>query len=296
MSCEKPLLALRLAVLSDGSQKIKILSKNEVGHLNELESKYGADLLALPCGKCPACLAARKREWSIRCSCEATLHPRNCFVTLTYSDEQCPKKLDKSHLRSFIKNLRNKGYKIRYYGCGEYGCHTLRPHYHIILFGLFPDDAKPLSKSHSGFWLYESDLISSCWNRGRITVQEFTPETAAYVAGYVDKKMDDLNCFTIMSTHPGIGGDYLLNNLDKIYKYDNVVVKGYSHAVKIPRYFDKLASQKIDLDWYKVVRMDGAHTSLIRYMQSHGIVHREDAWQLQGKEYSDKLKRKHRGL
>lgn len=40
----------------------------------------------VPCGKCPACLAAKSREWSMRIMDEVSLSSCACFVTLTYND------------------------------------------------------------------------------------------------------------------------------------------------------------------------------------------------------------------
>ena len=41
----------------------------------------------VPCGKCPMCLQARAREWSLRCMQEASQYEHNCFITLTYDNE-----------------------------------------------------------------------------------------------------------------------------------------------------------------------------------------------------------------
>jgi len=41
----------------------------------------------LPCGKCIGCRADRQQNWAIRCLHESQLHPRNCALTLTYSDD-----------------------------------------------------------------------------------------------------------------------------------------------------------------------------------------------------------------
>ena len=41
----------------------------------------------LPCGQCIGCRLERSRQWAMRCVHEASMHQDNCFITLTYNDE-----------------------------------------------------------------------------------------------------------------------------------------------------------------------------------------------------------------
>ena len=41
--------------------------------------------LKVPCGQCIGCRLERSRQWAIRCMHEASLHDKNCFITLTFS-------------------------------------------------------------------------------------------------------------------------------------------------------------------------------------------------------------------
>ena len=93
--------------------------------------------LEVACGKCDGCTARKAQEWGIRCYHESLQHKRNAFLTLTYDDNNCPPELVKSDLSIFIRELRRELYpdKIRYFGCGEYGEETHRPHYHLLVFG-----------------------------------------------------------------------------------------------------------------------------------------------------------------
>ena len=130
MACERPLLAVNLGKF-DGKYKLKLIPHRVDLNILSLEEKYGHDnLLLLPCGSCPSCLVAHKKEWAVRCSLEASYHRDNCMITLTYTDERRPKKLIKRDLQDFIKRMRNKGHKFSYFACGEYGelnhnCHFL---------------------------------------------------------------------------------------------------------------------------------------------------------------------------
>ena len=43
--------------------------------------------ITLPCQQCIGCRLERSRQWAIRCMHEASLYDKNCFLTLTYSDD-----------------------------------------------------------------------------------------------------------------------------------------------------------------------------------------------------------------
>jgi len=148
---------------------------------------------------------------------ETTLHWDNCFVPLTYSEEELPSdgSLRPRHLQLFFKRLRKLS-SVRFYGVGEYGDQTWRPHYHAALFG-YPECSRgSTSYNRQG----QVSCCDSCarlgelWGRGRIHCGSLTTQSAAYVAGYVTKKMtkaDDPRLagrepeFARMSLRPGIG-------------------------------------------------------------------------------------------
>jgi len=134
---------------------------------------------------------------------ESYLHSRSTFVTLTYSPEKLPPggSLQPRDLVLFLKRLRFniRPIKVRYFGVGEYGEETWRPHYHLALFGI-GREAQP--------------DIEKAWSLGLVHCGDLTVKSAQYVAGYVTKKMtaiDDprLNGkhpeFARMSRNPGIG-------------------------------------------------------------------------------------------
>lgn len=143
----------------------------------------GEGVAPFPCGSCPNCRKAKSNEWSLRISLESLSWSDLAFVTLTYDNENCPKdySLVPAHLSSFVKRLRRRierqgvSGKIRYYGVGEYGDKFGRPHYHLIIFGLKPEDFH---------------LVELSWKMGIIDVQKpISREQASnYVAGYVTKK------------------------------------------------------------------------------------------------------------
>ena len=140
---------------------------------------------------------------------ESYCYSSNSFVTLTYNDECLPKdgSVHFDHLRKFVNNLRSrlKGRRFRYFGVGEYGDKSERPHYHLILFGV----------DHIG----DSEAIGKSWRLNRVQpgfvdIGTVNKDSIQYVCGYTIKKMtkeDDPRLhgrnpeFSIQSRHPGIG-------------------------------------------------------------------------------------------
>lgn len=171
---------------------------------------------AFGCGQCLPCRINKRREWTHRILLEGMQHGQNAFVTLTYADDN-QFTLEPEHARNFLKRLRDniKPLKIRFYLVGEYGDLSERPHYHLALFN-YPSCAK-------GFTTYNRNGINCCstckefqrhWPFGNIYLGTLEPHSAAYIAGYVTKKMtrtDDIRLgnrhpeFARMSLKPGIG-------------------------------------------------------------------------------------------
>lgn len=129
-----------------------------------------------PCGKCLSCLINKRKKWSLRILLEALDHDHSSFCTLTYNDEHIEdNQLNPHHLTLFLKRLRHF-YKFRYYACGEYGARTHRRHFHVVFFGLEANNEV-------------EQAIQKCWRYGFVYNLPFTPERAEYVAGYVTKKV-----------------------------------------------------------------------------------------------------------
>lgn len=298
MQCTNPLLALRYYKRNDGKLEMRILPRDPGRTFDFLKDRYGLDnIMQLPCGTCPACLARRSKEWAVRCCMESLCWQHNCFVTLTYDDEHYTGTFDKVHLKKFIKAFRNKGYKVRYYIAAERGDQFGRCHYHAIIFNYFPADAKPYAKSKSGYMQYTSKELDEFWDhKGFVTVAEFHPFNAQYVAGYVVKKIiaaDD--SFHMQSTRPGIGAAYFLQHIEEIYETDNLVLNFGSHVFSVPRYFDKLV-EKLDLDLsdIKTKRLEKGDYLMHQQMRDHGISSLDQLVILNGEAVEKTIKRKKR--
>lgn len=157
---------------------------------------------------------------------ELRQHEKASFVTLTYDSEHVPivdgvQRLSKRDFQLWLKRIRKlfdlrERRKIRFYACGEYGTRSRRPHYHVILFGVSPEELD----DEWVFWNGQSGpstnvrpsrldtVLYRTWNRGIVHVGEVSRKSIQYVAGYVTKKMtSDDDSFALMSRKPGIGSD-----------------------------------------------------------------------------------------
>ncbi len=205
---------------------------------------YGVtERMTVSCGKCAECLAKRSKEWSFRIMDECSLYDKNCFLTLTYDNENLPENgtLRKKDFQDFMKRLRFhlEPSKVRFFACGEYGSKGLRPHYHAIIFGWCPDDLQYLKKDKSGAVIYRSPFLEKIWTFGFSSVGEVTLSSAKYCAKYMQKlntiPSDLEKPFTLMSNRPGIGFDKISSKLlsdGRLYRNGD--------SVSLPRYYKKV--------------------------------------------------------
>lgn len=172
------------------------------------------------CGKCDACRLNRSRLWQGRLLLESTQHASSIFVTLTYNDENVPTDLRPEHLRNFLKRLRKRAqFPVRYYAVGEYGTRSLRPHYHLVLFGDFV--------TYRGTALFlRCDVVDDSWTLGHVHIGEFNSQTASYICKYTTKFLSRVGDpalkgkhpeFARMSTRPGIGATALPHLADRLF-------------------------------------------------------------------------------
>lgn len=189
---------------------------------------------------------------------EAKLHLHCHFITLTYSDVNLPPgaSLKPEDMTLFLKRLRKKLGRCRYYYCGEYGGETQRPHYHMLLFGpQIPD-----LRRHGGTETepeFRSPTIDSLWGLGNCVIGSVSFKSARYVAGYVVDKIsglaqqthyetvvestgeiiDRVPPFSRMSLKPGIGQGWFDQYASDVYPSDSVIVNGKEQ--KPPKFYDR---------------------------------------------------------
>lgn len=225
--------------------------------ISPITLRQGKSLNSFPCGKCNFCLQDRRADWTFRLSQELKSSVSAYFLTLTYSEEsQYPvnkdgqPQLDKTDLQKFIKRLRKANDsepnpinpfelerttswpKIKYYAVGEYGTHTFRPHYHLIIFNVKPS---VLSK------------IQSLWPQGFTAVGNAEPASIHYTTKYVLNKKDGWEGinkpFALISQ--GIGKRYLHTNGHEHKKALKAYVVNDQSKQRLPRYYsDKIFSRR----------------------------------------------------
>lgn len=130
--------------------------------------------LDIRCGRCLGCRIQKAQDWALRCRLELAEHRHAAFTTLTYDDAHLPPTLQKRDLQLFFKRLRRSSAEpLRFFGCGEYGETTHRPHYHAIIYGRSIADAEEIERT---------------WGQGHARTVDVTIASINYVAGYTAKK------------------------------------------------------------------------------------------------------------
>ena len=284
MSCYKPLI--RLYNPDDKEQSGRVYSLARFSQLSGKQLKYedlmyNPKVMLIPCGQCIGCRIRQREDWTTRIELEAQDYPKEevWFITLTYDDDHVPGMIVKTgeimrkvqytwkpgekrpssvqillyeDIQKFLKRLR-KAYrgKLRYFVAGEYGEQTARPHYHMILYGWKPTDLENLYKIHHNGY-YTSKWLTDLWGMGQIQIAQAVPETYRYVAGYVTKKMyeiDDKKAnayyelgqtkpFACMSLKPGLGDHYYQEHKAEIWRQGYIQCTNGKQA-QIPRYYEK---------------------------------------------------------
>lgn len=189
----------------------------------------------------------------------------NCFITLTYSDENLPKddSLDLRDLQLFWKKLRKRGRKFKYLACGEYGSLSLRPHYHAALFGVDFHEDRELVTHNAIHRTWISNELQETWDKGYTLIGDLTVASASYIAKYIMKKsvfhgpkserykrLEPLTGevwsvkpeFVVMSKRPGLGAEWFEKwGKTDVYPSDLILLDG--RKFRPPRYYDKQLSE-----------------------------------------------------
>lgn len=255
--CNYPLSLFRFY---DGNSKICPTGTKSISYKGIIYNNP----VKVPCGKCIECRLDYSRSWAFRMICELQYHETASFLTLTYDDENVPltdelhMSLRKDDVQRFIKRLRKRlsGIHLMYYAAGEYGCHTFRPHYHMILYGYYPDDAVFYKFNKFGDVLVTSDFLSRVWSNGYVVIGEVNQKTCGYVSRYCTKKQVGINAvstydafgierpFTLASKRPAIGRRWIDDHIDDIANYSKLTISTADGAFTLhpPKYFYDILS------------------------------------------------------
>jgi len=201
-------------------------------------------MMQVPCGKCFECRKARINSWYLRLLIEKESSTSAYFCTLTYDDDKLPfsrngyMTLKYSDFQNFVKKLRKVAQKcdkpIKYFCAGEYGSHTYRPHYHVIIFNCT-----------------DMNEFQTLWNHGFVHIGNVEEASIYYTLKYslkqilddkvVDVDDDRVPVKALMSKKLGYG--FLTNAMRTYYHNDvsrSVTLRGNVH-LPLPRYYrDKI--------------------------------------------------------
>lgn len=226
----------------------------------------------VPCGKCILCKRKESRSWALRSFHESLSFDTSYFATLTYDDLHLPSNssLVKSHLQKFIKKLRDRNEKIRYFACGEYGSKTNRPHYHALLFGL-----------------RRVDLVQKNWDYGFTQSRPLSVASTIYTAGYIFKKYasdEDYGSrqipFRLMSRRYGLGNSWIKDKVNAEATSRLGFCKLGKKTVPIPRYYKDLIYDEVDKQDIRDTYEEEKWIAINRYMSREKITYPKflDLW------------------
>ena len=201
------------------------------------------DRLVFNCGKCLFCRKKNSLELARRCVLHASLYEQNCFITLTYDEDNLGEnKITYSDIQKFKKRLRKKlqPKKVEIFNVHEYGKNG-RKHWHLVIFNHDFTD-KELFTVKNGNRIYTSQTLKELWPCGHNTIGEVTEASALYQAQYTQKDIKNGNTNNdrkAKSNHSGIGRGFFLRNFRQILSLGYIPFG--KTKMPIPRYFEKLA-------------------------------------------------------
>lgn len=298
MPCYHPIPAFRSNNINPSGKRSLVFKSKAWRFSSEYSRRLAAnEIFEMPCGQCIGCRLNHSRMWAIRCMHEASLHERNCFVTLTYRPEKVPPggTLVLSDVQRFMKRLRFKyGPGVRVAYCGEYGEKFGRPHYHLLLFNHDFQDKSLMFLSKRGDKVFRSESLDELWtdpsdgvNYGISSIGDITFDSAAYVARYVTKKLrgrcagkdhrevdpisgrvidSRLPEFFKTSRNPGVGRSWYDLYRTDIFPDDFCLVsrpgKGKVRS-SVPVYYRRLM-EKFFPEYYEEIRKKRVERALLR--------------------------------
>lgn len=272
--CLKPRPVVSLGKF-DGKHQLKFLSDYRMlvrgENLLNLRQRYGFDnVFLIPCGQCESCRKNKAKEWAIRCSCEAKMHPFNYFLTLTFDDDHIQYAC-KEDSNKFLDNLSGHDHinKFKFFGCAEYGELTHRYHFHLVLFCDFELDLYDATRIN-GYYYYHSKKIDKLWTKGLYNIAPFEHNCARYVAKYSSKDGSKL----FMSRN--IGKSYVVAHAEELIRDDFKIYDDFGDKFfqDLPIVMLKwLNSFKADLN--VIERKEIAHLITAQRMREIGSIHEE---------------------
>lgn len=229
----------------------------------------------VPCGKCGPCASRSRSGWVFRLKQELKSCTTADFLTFTYTSESVcydiqsrKPTLVKDHYQQLIQNLRDHQrrktkfkMKIRYYGVGEYGGVTERPHYHALMFNLSPETL---------------GTINDIWGKGNVDRGDVNGASVNYVAGYIINRYDHKDTtekpFALMSK--GIGKSYLTPQMVRYHKRGlKAICRDVDSVIAMPRYYREKIFSKAQKELVAIKVQAHQEREYARKVQELSLVH-----------------------
>ncbi len=199
-----------------------------------------ADGSLVACRKCGQCRSNRIDEWVGRCIAESKTSVASTAIDLTYGRDEDGNEsharaaiLTYSDVQKYFKQLRKRGYPVRYLVTGEHGSEKGRAHWHGIVFW---QNTLPISTwDHGGNSWHRSlrdvpvevpiewatRFNEPCWKHGFswwVPIKNgYEKGSIAYACKYINKDVDDPHAQSklAMSKLPPIGAEYFVQRAQK---------------------------------------------------------------------------------
>lgn len=201
INCTNPLVKIPAELLDKLKPHTKTLKTfNKYNSLSENDKKILAKYNVLNkcqffgCKKCNNCLNTRRYDWVKRAVNEWPNWTNHYFITLTFDEEHYkdfwfePRFFSKWVKYTLKKNIGN----CQYLASQEFGEHTLRKHYHLLLFTDFNfDDLEFIKKDKKNNNIYTSKILNELWSYGSINQINVINNIAEikYVCSYSVKRL-----------------------------------------------------------------------------------------------------------
>lgn len=248
--------------------------------VKEPNATGGLRRVAVPCGKCMACLKDYQNAWSIRIQEEFRRFGYGYFFTLTYNNDNVPVVVDadsgrlyqsvfKPHVQDWLKRFRTrllrangKAKEIKYFVTSEYGPRTLRPHYHGVIFGVGDIDFRLLLNdwtSRYGYATYKLIPARCCGGASRYVAKycskgffknPYEEQKIVRPTFHLVSKGFGLSYVDRMKEYHLADGDVLNKRLDRYYSLvgDRSRIFVGQFGYKMPRYYrNKIYGEKTRL-------------------------------------------------
>lgn len=172
--------------------------------LSPITVKHGDLVARVRCGQCRACRLVRQSSWVGRMTLERLDHKDARFLTLTFAD--APDRVEVDQLQGFMKRYRHHFGPCRFFGVGEYGGKSNRPHWHVVIFGHPPARIGLISGPDWKFSYPCDEKMLMAWPYGGVSDGTAERKSFRYVAGYTMKpSVPGYPSIVRMSLKPGIG-------------------------------------------------------------------------------------------